>query len=267
MSRDHLVGWAGAAALNAQLHDGERRFRAVPLSAKEWALYLRVEQERMASPGYVGEPVAVEDFNGNHGKDDTRLVVIDNMRAPDGRVLPVYHSNYDNVKAAPEYRCTTCCDTGRTMSMVCYGGLPQERVDYCPDCHGTAADAPANAPANASIPWVRLSNYEKYEFSGREKDSNVWVLDGTRPTAAGWYLTVSVGAENLGDIALLQNTVRERGGRYERYWDGINWSASAGSLTVFNDVSCKRRQEIITEGAYTSKHIAWLPCMQSTPVR
>lgn len=39
--------------------------------------------------------------------------------------------------AAPP-KCETCGDTGHTMAMVCYGGVPYEVMYPCPDCNRTA---------------------------------------------------------------------------------------------------------------------------------
>jgi len=36
--------------------------------------------------------------------------------------------------AAELVKCDTCNDTGETMLMVCYGGMPAEQMGPCPDC-------------------------------------------------------------------------------------------------------------------------------------
>lgn len=54
--------------------------------------------------------------------------------------------------AAPEYRCETCCDTGRVMEMVCYGGPPVERDAACPDCDGQPH--PDERPAALGDGWI-----------------------------------------------------------------------------------------------------------------
>lgn len=33
--------------------------------------------------------------------------------------------------------CETCGGTGQLMEMVCYGGMPYEVIEICPDCDGT----------------------------------------------------------------------------------------------------------------------------------
>ena len=48
-----------------------------------------------------------------------------------------YQPPAEPTKPAPSaYRCERCCDTGRVMTMVCYGGPPVESEDDCPDCDG-----------------------------------------------------------------------------------------------------------------------------------
>lgn len=38
-----------------------------------------------------------------------------------------------------EIECSTCEGTGESFKMVCYGGMPFERVCDCPDCDGKGA--------------------------------------------------------------------------------------------------------------------------------
>lgn len=36
-----------------------------------------------------------------------------------------------------EEECKTCDGSGETMTMVCYGGMPFEKKELCPDCNGS----------------------------------------------------------------------------------------------------------------------------------
>lgn len=52
------------------------------------------------------------------------------------RTISKREPTFAEMPEALRHECETCCGTGRTMSMVCYGGPPIEREDDCPDCDG-----------------------------------------------------------------------------------------------------------------------------------
>jgi hypothetical protein len=51
-------------------------------------------------------------------------------------------------------KCDTCDDTGRAMTMVCYGGPPIEVMGDCPDCN-----PPKSSVKVASVPKAATDNY------------------------------------------------------------------------------------------------------------
>lgn len=55
------------------------------------------------------------------------------------------------------YRCETCCDTFRVMTMVCYGGRPFEKEDDCPDCSTLEAQFIPN-PDAVGDGWVAFDS-------------------------------------------------------------------------------------------------------------
>lgn len=70
-----------------------------------------------------------------------------NFRRFEGDTLAECFAKAEEAKAAAEKRCKataappkceTCGDTGHTMLMVCYGGVPHEAMQTCPDCNRTA---------------------------------------------------------------------------------------------------------------------------------
>lgn len=97
--RDHLMGWAGAAPLATERTDREyahsRRYRV--LSAKEHHVFSQALRQGAASSGYVGEPIAVEDFNGCHDFSKPLSLVVGYKRLPDGRVLTIFAEDDGNV--------------------------------------------------------------------------------------------------------------------------------------------------------------------------
>jgi len=42
-----------------------------------------------------------------------------------------------NSTATKVIECETCCGYGKTMEMVCFGDMPIEKWEICPDCDGT----------------------------------------------------------------------------------------------------------------------------------
>lgn len=91
------------------------------------------------------------DFNG---KPNCAIQVSDdwtgtdwNFRRFEGDTLAECFAKAEEAKAAAEKgckateappNCETCGDTGHTMAMVCYGGVPHEAMQPCPDCNRTA---------------------------------------------------------------------------------------------------------------------------------
>ena len=50
-----------------------------------------------------------------------------------------------NIPEPQVTECTTCNGYGEMMQMVCYGDMPIEKREICPDCNGTGLIAARSA--------------------------------------------------------------------------------------------------------------------------